>query len=375
MSALAIPKLPEIIRPQRRLYTPPAGYYDLPFSWVFDASNLSTTNSNPNNLVYLQGGYGDFVLRRVVGLSNILAGSSTYQIQDRNLSNIQFLPVVGASADDIGMVPETLYQELGAIRFSLGPITKEIVVPTNQVVFQGARRMKGNPPRNPNYKAIPKSYTYIMGPVAVTAPIGSMRRIWQPVLNYDFELYNIIVMSQGGIVTGFGNETGSIFYANLTSGALTITVNDVASYSASVSGSNVTINIIAGDGDGAICTAVNNLAALQGILYLTTNAPVFGVPELGTFVATGGGGGWGNSGGASNVVLYDQNKVAISNMPVCDVFMDGYPNFPGLYGNGSITPPLWYQKNSQIQMDVYSNIASGFINMYFYLVGRKYYPC
>ncbi len=42
-------------------YTPPPGYYDLPFIWAFDAANLTDGINYLNNLVYIKGGYGPFI--------------------------------------------------------------------------------------------------------------------------------------------------------------------------------------------------------------------------------------------------------------------------------------------------------------------------
>ena len=51
-----------------RTYTPPRGAYDQPFTWVFDATALTDGRDALNQFVYIQGGWGDFILRRVVGV-------------------------------------------------------------------------------------------------------------------------------------------------------------------------------------------------------------------------------------------------------------------------------------------------------------------
>lgn len=108
-----------------RPYSTPPGTYDLPFTWVYDATGLTDGLAYPNQYVYLQGGYGDFILRRVVGLSRILDPTTgQYQIRDNYNNYIEQVPLFGGSADDLGIAPELFYQELGAIKFDLGTILK-----------------------------------------------------------------------------------------------------------------------------------------------------------------------------------------------------------------------------------------------------------
>lgn len=180
-----------------KLYTPPKGSYDLPFTWTFDASGLTNGLAYPNQYVYLQGGYGDFILRRIVGLSRILDPSTgQYQIRDNIQNYIEQTPVFGVSADDIGVAPELKYDELGAIRFDLGVIQLPAQPHTGQVAFQGVRRMKGNMPARPGYKATAKSFTYLL-PVSITGLQGTAPvTVSQTMDNYDFELHQIIIVLQ-----------------------------------------------------------------------------------------------------------------------------------------------------------------------------------
>lgn len=181
-----------------RLYTPPTGYYDLPFTWAFDASALTDGTSYPNQYVYLQGGYGDFLLRRIVGLSRVLDPSTgTYLIRDASSNPTQQVPIFGGSADDIGLSHELLYPELGEIKFDLGAILRPASQPlTAQIAFQGARRMKGARAPRPGYKATAKTFTYLL-PAAIAGLAGTPpNRVTQVISNYDFELYNIIIVQQ-----------------------------------------------------------------------------------------------------------------------------------------------------------------------------------
>jgi hypothetical protein len=190
-----------------RLYTPPPGSYDLPFTWCYDASALTDGNQYPNQQVYLQGGYGDFILRRIVGLSRILDPTTgVYQIKDNAGAYIEQVPIFGASADDLGIAPELRYDETGAIRFDLGTILRPASQPgTAQIAFQGARRMKGTRAARPGFKATPKTFTYVL-PALITAVAGGAPvRVIQQIDNYDFELYNIILVLQNNASLTIGN--------------------------------------------------------------------------------------------------------------------------------------------------------------------------
>jgi hypothetical protein len=106
-------------------YTTPEDTYDLPFIWVFDASQLVDGQDYPNQIVYLQGGYGDFILRRVVGIRRILnPATGQVQVRDNEGNYIQSAPVFATSQDDLCILPELRYQELGGIRFDLGKVLK-----------------------------------------------------------------------------------------------------------------------------------------------------------------------------------------------------------------------------------------------------------
>ena len=377
-------------KPGSRLYTPPDGYYDLPFTWAYDASALTPGTAYPNQLVYLQGGYGDFVLRRLVGLSRILSGSSTYQIRDRTGNYIESIPVIGASADDIGYAPELVYPELGGIRFDLGPVTIPAQPGTAQLAFQGARRMKGNPPANPIYPANPRTFTYLMPP-ANLAGVGTFTTVYQEVTDYDFELHQLILMLAVNNSLRVLSEAGGFLFT-LVNPADTITLVMATplvpqALSIDVVGSTITVNFasaIGGEIDSSILDvynafkASNAASALLNIEIIQQPQPwAFPAPPIlpdppGT--ATIGPEAIDPVGSTpvSKLWLYDRNKVQVSNAPILDVFMDGGPQ--GLYSDGALVPPLWYPKDSSIQIDVFSETTDGF-QLLIYLVGKRWYPC
>jgi hypothetical protein len=378
-----------------RLYTPPQGFYDLPFTWCYDASGLTPGVPYPNQYVYLKGGYGDFIMRRVLGMSRIMNPTTgQYQIYDNSSNPLHAFPVFGASADDIGMAPETRYMETGAIKFDLNNVTLPGVPTTGQVCFQGVRRMKGNPPQNPNYQAKPKTYCYAQLIAPVNPPIGSYVRVWQPITDYDFELYQIILL-QSTVSAGPDsvtyvdeNHNGEVFTA---ASASPVTIAYTAGTSPfppvviSVAGTTVTISGVSGSGVGndsigALIAAIAANPAAAALLKVT----LIGTPTLNFTVGAAGTSDTLSGSSTAGVLsalttpisslwLYDSNKVQVSSAPMVDIYMDGGPG--GVYKNGAIVTPLWYPQNSQIQIDVYSQLATGTAMLAIYLVGRQWFPC
>jgi len=371
------------------LYTPPDGYYDLPFTWTYDASKLTQGKTYLNQYVYLQGGYGDFVLRRVVGLGRILAGQvgtavGQFQIQDNGGKYIESAPVYGAISvaaqastptDDMGFAPELLYQETGAIKFDLRAVNLPTALSTAQIAFQGVRRMKGTTVKNPTYQASPRSYTYIV-PAGVGGPVGSYSTVRTKVNNYDFELHQTIILETTGGVILVASENGGVRFQNLTPGSLTLSV--VAGVNTPFTFSVVGTTIVATGVDtiqgflAALATsAASGLVATS--LYLNATPNTTPMPYAAPQVM--GASAYVPAQGLASIWLYDANRVATSSAPLVDIFMDGScKNQGGLYENGAVVTPLWYPKDSQIQMDVYSNTTTG-SNLLIMLVGRQYVPC
>jgi hypothetical protein len=268
-------------------YKTPEGTYDLPFTWTFDASALTNGSSPLNQTVYIQKQAGDFILRRVVGLTRILdPATGLYQLRDRNGEYIEQVPILSTtSADDLAILPELEYQATGAIRFDLQNILKPAAAGTAQLAFQGVRRVQGElPPRSPGN---PKTYTYVCS-AAIASPAGGVTTVKLPITDYDFELYQIILV--------FANAGG----------------------------------------------------------------PAPGIPAALTTPV-------------SSLWLYDSNAVQVSNAPVLDLFCDGGPG--GVYRNGAIVTPLYYPKDSVLQLDVYSQLTAGSGVLTAYLVGCRWFPC
>ncbi len=266
-----------------KLYAPPPGFIDLPFIWGFDASALVGGRNYLNLGVYLEGGLGDFILRRIVGLDRVVsANTGKYVIKDRNDKPCQSSPVVvsGDGMEDLMIVPELDYPETGLIRFDLYGINLST---GPQIAFQGARRIRGqaNPPGEIN----PKTFTYQMA-VDFTSTSHVTSRVL--VTDYPFVLEQLMIFQS---FTAFPP-----------------------------------VNI----------TDVTPVCSLQ---------------------------------------IYDQNRVKISNIPILDIFLDGSPG--GVFQNGGLVTPLYYRKDSQIQID-FTNLNTIFPalqGVIVYLIGKQIYPC
>ncbi len=238
-------------------YTPPPGFIDLPFIWAFDGSELTDGENYRNLFVYLIGGYGNFILRRVAGLDRVLNPSGTYQIKDRNNLPWQSDPVVAGGSKDLMIAPELEFPETGFIRFDLANVQKPALATSAQVAFQGVRRISGSTPRQ---NVNPKSFTYIMEVDISGLPSGGKVTGRTQVVNYPFLLEQVMLFEEAE--------------------------------------------------DGTLTAITDPVVAL---------------------------------------ILFDQNKVAISNIPVLDIFVDGSPG--SALENGAMVTPLPYRKDSQIQIE------------------------
>lgn len=374
-----------------RLYRTPPNTFDLPFTWIFDASGLTAGQSYENQTVYIKGGLGDFILRRMVGLSLIepnagtLLLSGNYQLQDRNGRYISSAPIAGGDADDIGIVPEEMYPSTGQIRIDLGPVTLPSPAAQAQIAFQGVRRMQGNPPANPTYRARHRTYTYIPPPVPIGA-LGTLQTMLQTINNYDFELHQIILLV--GITTQVpviiqNGDIGSISFTGVP-GTVVNAINQAGTpnlpFFISVVGNVVTLGAST-NGAGFSIMAANLAPALiaanpAAAALITAVNPVANFPIAGSAVVgpTGGSGGFfALQTPISKLLIRDVNKEAISNLPMLDIFCDGGPG--GVYQNGAIVTPLWYPQQSQIQIDVVSATNTPGQSLQIILVGKEYWPC
>lgn len=102
------------------LYTPPEGYYDEPFIFVYDASSLSNGQNALNQYVNMDPGIGDFICRRVAGLQSVVNPSGgQFQMRDNQLRYLQSVPLDAQGTDEIAIPDGVWYSKTGAIRFDL----------------------------------------------------------------------------------------------------------------------------------------------------------------------------------------------------------------------------------------------------------------
>jgi hypothetical protein len=380
------------------LYAPPSGRYDLPFTWVFDASGLTDGSTYLSQIVYLQGGYGDFVLRRIVGIDRVCNPnqSGMFQTYDKSRNPIQADPVNSQNVTDIALIPELWYPETGILRFDLYGVLRDTEqndaqgnpIYCSQLAFQGVRRIQGN--GNPFFSTVKKftahTYTYVV-PWATSGP-GVRNTVYLQISDFDFELYDIKIIYEsqanytipdaGGISmfavpTGAAGNAVSCFinYTNAPNLPLTI----------AVTGQEVDVQL-ATDASGNITTTVSDLLNLinsnqyaNRLVYVTYGGNVHDIAAPGGGQLSGGGaslpGCW------SALLLYDANKETIANQPVLDVFMNEVgtkPNGSVAYGNGAIVPPLLYPVQSVMRIDVLS-LSPNPVGMLIHLIGKQRIPC
>lgn len=385
----------------QKLYTTPPGFYDLPFTWTFDASQLTDGNTYLNQFIYLLGGYGDFMLRRIVGLSQILdPATGRYQIRKRDSGEyIQSEPTFAAHAYQNYYCPEIPYRELGNIRFDLYNILRPVTPGPQaaQLAFQGVRRLAGSQIVRP-VRAIPKSFTYMMqvslqNPFPA-APVSAFLQID----DYDFELHNILLqtVTQASSELAGENEADLLFTAvpiGTLGNGITINITNTnigvpnQPLTLTVVGTVITLNL-ATDGFGAASTtgaqivslfnSNSTIAAListQCLNFCSLAGPV------GVGITAGGSSGAPIITPTTALWIYDHARVQISSAPVVDIYLDGTTR--GFYGsqvgqargeNGALVPPLYYPKESQIQIDV-TNLTAAPTGLIITLVGKQYYPC
>jgi hypothetical protein len=215
--------------PVRQLYSTPRGYQDFPFIWAFDGTTLIKAGvvagfDSLNNSIYILGGWGDFIMRRCVGLSTVLnSGIGSFLIRDSQKRPLASDPTITPPIlDDDFMFPnELFYPETSIIGFDLfncnifstgiSPEPPEEIF-TSQIVFQGVRRLPyAGPVRDDSCDWDERSFCYVLkgtitalGPISFSPPNpptplpGNPDLILtQQINDYDFDLYQVIITYQG----------------------------------------------------------------------------------------------------------------------------------------------------------------------------------
>jgi len=404
-------------RGAERPYAPPPGYYDLPYTWIYDGSALNTFQNYFNQAVPIYAGYGDFILRRIVGMDRVLLdeaypNNGRFQIRRANGAYIQSLPqyvgrggpgVVLENSADQAIVRELLYKENTQIAFDL--YTANPAVDFGglssfgaQIGFQGVRRQKGRSPYDSKFKFHPKAYTYVSNFTLQpsTAVLSPTQINVQQVENYDFELWEIrIVYTEQAHALMTGEGLANVYFIAVPLGTLGNGIEVVLvspahaatpggfvpnnAFSLTVTGRVITVTG-ASDANGfsittgnAIAAAINGNAEAAALVNAICTSPIG--PEdgyaAGTYTLTGGGTQLDPSDCAALLQLFDQNSVACSYSPICDLFINALSG----YGNGAIVPPLVYQANSRIQLNSVSLVGGIAANMTVHFIGRQRIPC
>jgi hypothetical protein len=103
-----------------QLYTPPPDTYDQPFTWVWNEPSGTVPGQNLlNQQITMDQRVGDFVLRRVAGISAVLKpGVGQFQLRDYQGAVIESEPAyVSPLSDELPICPELFYPQTGQIRF------------------------------------------------------------------------------------------------------------------------------------------------------------------------------------------------------------------------------------------------------------------
>jgi hypothetical protein len=394
-----------------RLYSPPDGYFDLPFTWAFDASIFANGSSPLGSSIYLLGGYGNFLARRVVGLNRILAADGTGKFQIARKSRNVYLssdPVQAPNSPELAIVPAEPYLETGKIWFDLYGINLPSAPLTAQLAFQGVRRQAGTQ-RRANYKHFPKTFTYeVKATLTSLAGSGVVLPTFTPIVDYDFELYNLIIMSAPipGPVIGDA-DVGFTEFVAVNGATPTViilqNVSGVPNQSPTISLVGKVLTLTSGTNSlGAPVILVPNFDAVinsfPGVSALLVVRTFLGDFDFSPDVGFSSGGNLVTPGSTStdftflsnppplsyaaisspvsSLTVFDSNKVALSNLPILDIFYDGGPGSP--YENGAVVPPLLYPKDTVLEIDFTSQITSAGnlpTSVIVYLVGRQLIPC
>jgi hypothetical protein len=113
--------------PVRALYSAPDGYEDYPFTWAYDGTILTDGQNALNQFVYIQGGWGDFIMRRCAGLGSVVnpAGGS-FLLRDSQNRPLASDPVlIGSVNDDLMFPNEVPYRETTKISFDLYNVLRD----------------------------------------------------------------------------------------------------------------------------------------------------------------------------------------------------------------------------------------------------------
>lgn len=319
-----------------------------------------------------------------------------FQMRDRYKAPIQAAPIYAQTEGtdikipDWGFPHEVFYPETGQIQFDLYNVFRDTNPATAQIGFQGVRRLPGSIAPRPGFRARPKTFTYVTYSPPLAGLVGADAvYLRQPVNDYDFELHNIeLVTNLPDSVTYGGVESTLVRFARKPGGTGDVTVQIVVAgvntpFSFVVTPDSITVNAntdafgtsITGNGNLLLAAyAASPLA--QSLVFLTVTDLLNSLAAGGPTVLGPGGTFSTLTAPLSKLWIYDSNKVTISSVPMLDIYCDGSPG--GVYQDGALVPPLYYPKDSLIQIGFYSLLTdTSLIGTRYavHLVGKQYIPC
>lgn len=237
-------------------YSPPSGYFDLPYWYDFDTSRLNTVLASLSeyrgNVVPVSGQADFFILREVrfsacdAGgpfATSIITGSTVLATPSQGF---QYYDALGRSAFSdlrssppklnntpgvaiIPVCPESAYPRRSSIRFDLvglrqawngfsAPITTDTnSVPCGRIYFKGVLRRKGSAPAIPDgywgsyayVKTINVNWSYFNNSLSANG-VAAPQRFVIPVAGWDFLLQFVSVLGDSGGSSAFNGGAARI---------------------------------------------------------------------------------------------------------------------------------------------------------------------
>jgi hypothetical protein len=214
-------------------YITPTGYIDFPFAYVYDGTTLTDGNNYQSVTKQLQGD-SDFILRRIVGVPNVVAsGQSGGRFNYRNSSQSYAAgnPGSGVVFNNVWpVVPEKLYAKNTQIVFDLYDVSRnfntcsETPIYNAYIAFMGVKRFTQSQGYNTNttqyrYRPLKYSYSYNLtinwAHFTAAGGVNGPQRFSQLLDTYDFELLRIAACysnSVGSTGTLQTNDFGITLY-------------------------------------------------------------------------------------------------------------------------------------------------------------------
>lgn len=195
-------------------YKTPDGFVDLPYAFVFDATNLTNGLNYQNVAVPIQGDFDSFILRHIAGVplcvssvnSSLVGGRFNYRNANSSyaLGNASIGAIFPANWP---VVPEKVYPIGSSIAIDLYSVSKNATacggtpIYNSQIAFFGAKRFRKGSifVQETPYDYFERWYTFNYSVTVDWAHFNSSGAVQQPhrfrqrVDSFDFELLRVIV--------------------------------------------------------------------------------------------------------------------------------------------------------------------------------------